>query len=375
VNNIGISINDDRRRGGRQGWIDVRRPRPSKPRLKPLGTGALVVTVVAAAASVMLLRTNEPLTCERLQSLTIAAAPAIAPTIRAITDRDLQPPCTEIKVVARTAVETAEAIAVADGETPALWIPDSALWPRRAAQRAAPVAGTPMIEQREPLAISPLVLVTTGRNGAGRSWPDAPPVGWQDLAGGRAATISNPLTTTEGLTALAAVDGLASAPRPELAGTMLQVGRNAAPSIQAAYDRLGSGAEPFTFIATEQSVASHNRGDASVPAVASYPREGTIALEYPLVRVIEPDEPASLADLADRTERALRAPAAVGSLLAAGFRSPQGDLDPSIATALGVPPSKPALLPPPTAEQAADVLRTWSAVMPDSQTLVTPSDR
>jgi len=373
VNDIGTPINDDRPRSRRRGWIDVRRARTSKARLKLLGTGALFGTVVAAATSVMLLRTNEPIACERSLPLTIAATPAIAPTIQAIIDRDIQLPCVEIRVAAQTAIETAGAVAVADSEMPALWIPDAALWPQRAAQQAASVAGTPSIERREPLAISPLVLVTTGMNGLG--WPDAPPLSWQDLIGSQATdmitTIPDPLSTTEGLTTLAAVHGLVSAPKPELVATLPQIARNAAPSIQSAYDRLSSGGEPFAFIATEQSVVSYNRATASVPtprdganrsAVAIYPKEGTIALEYPLVRVAEPDEPPAIADLADRVERTLRTPAAISGLLAAGFRSPQGDLDPAIAASLGVPPSKPELLPSPTAEQATDVLRAWSTM-------------
>jgi Ca-activated chloride channel family protein len=352
----------------------VRRARPPKARLKLLGAGAFFGIILTAATSVMMLRTKEPMACDRALPMTIAATPAIAPAIQAITNRDIQLPCAEVKVVAQSAAETAETIAIANGEMPALWIPDSSLWPRRATQQATHFVGTPSIEQREPLVISPLVMVTTGAKGGGG--PDVP-VGWQDLAGGQAAglatIIGDPLSTTEGLATLAAVHGMANAPRPEVAkpeliGAMLQVGRDAAPSIQSAYDRLGSG--PLAFTATEQSVVSYNRGSPSAPAVAVYPREGTIALEYPLVRVIEPDEPPALADLADRVEQALRTPMATSTLLAAGFRSPHGDLDPSIAATLGVPPSRPALLPSPTAEQATDVLRTWSAVTLNSRMLV-----
>lgn len=335
--------------------------------------------MLVGATSLMLLRANEPIACDSTVPLRISAAPAIAPALQEITSQEIEPGCVEVMVVSQTAGSAARAIAAGDSEAPALWVPDSALWPPRAAELAASSGlDAPTIEQHDPLVITPLVVVTASSQ-ADRLGRPGQPVGWQDLVSGPvpglSTTIGDPLTTTEGLATLTAVRGLLGnpdgTPKPELVGAMLQVGRETVPSIQSAYDRLSLAAEPLAFTATEQSVIAHNRGGgAAAPAVAMYPREGTIALEYPVVRVISGAEPPAIAEAAVRVEQALRSPAATRTLLAAGFRSTDGALDQTIDTALGIKPDSPVLLPAPAAEQATDVLRMWSAVTLDSRMLV-----
>jgi Ca-activated chloride channel homolog len=330
--------------------------------------------VMVAAASLMLLRDNDSVPCERATTLKITATPAIAPAIQEITKRDIDLGCVEVRVVAQGAPDAATAIAAGTGELPALWIPDSAIWARRAAQQAAGSGvDPPSLDEREPLATSPLVVVTARTHGARLGWPDDP-VGWQALVTGTVpTTIGDPLATTEGLATLQLVRGLLGnpdgTPRPELVGAMLRVGRDTAPSIRAAYDRLSSAGEPLAFTATEQSVIAHNRG-GDTAAVAVYPREGTIALEYPLVRVTPPEQPAELTEAVEHVERALRTPEALKTLQAAGFRSPDGELAKTINASAGVTTGRPALLPPPPPEQATEVLRTWSAVTLDARMLV-----
>jgi Ca-activated chloride channel family protein len=334
--------------------------------------------VLVAATSLMLLRANDPITCESQVAVKITAVPAIAAAIDDITKRDVDTGCAQIRVVAQSADDAARDIADGGTDLPALWIPDSTIWPDRAEQLAAVSSiDPPLVRSAPPLVSSPLVLVTSRMHGSRLGWPDAP-IGWKDLVtgsvSGLATTIGDPLSTTEGLTTLTAVRGLlgdqGATPRPETLGAMLRVGRNAAPSIQSAYDRLSSSGQAVAFTATEQSVIAHNRGTANTPVVAVYPRDGTVTLEYPLVRVVAPSEAAGVGEIANRVEQALRTPAATASLLATGFRSPDGSLDQGLNAALGVTASKPALLAPPSVEQVTEMLRTWSAVTLDSRTLV-----
>jgi Ca-activated chloride channel family protein len=354
----------------------VRLPRKSLPRSTKLGTGALFGVVLAAAASLMLLRANDPVACETMVPFKIAAAPAIAPAVDEITRRDVPAGCVELRVMAQSAADTARLIASGDATAPSLWIPDSTMWPQRSEQLAESFGDVaPDIQARDPLVMSPLVVVTTKVQGGQLGWPDTP-VSWRDLIAGPVAgqaTIGDPAVTTEGLATLAAVRTLLGspdgAPAPELVGAMLQVGRNAAPSMQSAYDRL-SGGTPLAFTATEQSVVTFNRGNHTTTAVAGYPTEGTMALEYPVVRVVAGNEPPEVAAAADLVEQAQRAPAATETLLAAGFRGLDGVAGRSVSPSVGVKKELPKLLPAPTAAQATDLLRTWTAVTLDSRMLV-----
>jgi len=364
---------------GRPGWIEVRGPRSRRPRSRLLDTGALFAIVLVGAASLMLMRANEPMPCDGGVPLKIMAAPAIAPVVDAITKRDIDTSCADVRVVAQGGVDAARTIAAGGPDLPALWIPDSALWPERANQLAAASGGeAPQLRPGPSLVTSPLVVVTDRTEGDRLGWPSVP-VGWRDLGSGSLSgvptTIGDPLATTEGLATLTAVRTTLSAGgtgggEQELVGAMLQVGRDAAPSIRSAYDRLDAAGRPMAFTATEQSVVAHNRDATGTPAVAIYPREGTVALEYPLVRVLAPDESPAAAELAGRLEQVLRAPAATRTLLEAGFRGPDGTLDDEVGGATGVVSAKPALLPAPSAGQATEVLRTWSAVTLDSRMLV-----
>lgn len=354
----------------------MRGPRSRLDRLRPLGPGTLFAVVLLAATSLMLLRTNEPIACETAVPLKIAAVPAIAPAIREITKRDVDAGCADIRVLSMTAGEAASMIAAGGPDQPALWIPDSALWPQRANQLAASSGvETPSVRPGQTLVTSPLVVVTARAHAGRLGWPDRP-VSWRELVSGSvtglSTTIGDPLSTTEGLTTLTAVRGLlgGSGADPAVAGAMLQVGRDAVPSIGSAYERLGATADALAFTATEQSVVAHNRDGVQPPVVAVYPRDGTVALEYPLVRVVAPGEPPPVAAVTGIVEQALRRPDATATLLAAGFRGPDGKLDRAFDAGLGVSAVLPAQLPPPSAEQATEVLRTWNAITLDSRMLV-----
>lgn len=328
--------------------------------------------MLAAAASLVVLRDTGG-DCGTAVPLTVAAAPAIAPAIQSITKRDIDASCIAVRVVEHSPAETSAGLSGASPDTPALWIPDSSLWPKLARQGAASQGGTPpLIEERGSLVMSPLVAVTSRTMAGQFGLPDAQP-SWQELIGGPVATvIGDPLTTTEGLSTLVVVRQLLGTPdgppRPELVGALLKVGRNAVSSMQSAYDRLGASAE-LAFTASEQSVLAYNQAAERTPVVAMYPREGTVPLDYPLVRVSRPGEAVEIGRAADQIEVALRSPQALATFQAAGFRSSDGTWE-TPPEDTGINPARPKLTSLPAVEQANDVLRTWSAVNLDVRMLV-----
>lgn len=340
-----------------------------------VGTGAVLGVVLAATATLVVLRGGGAGGCAAATQLKVVAAPAIAPTIQEIVRRDLDLTCVAARVVPQSAADTAADLAGGTGETPALWIPDSTLWPRRARQEAASRGTTSVrIEEHEPLALSPLVAVMARRDTSKIGWPALVP-GWRELLGGPVATtIGDPMQTTEGLATLLMARRLfsdqAGTPQPELIAALLRVGRGAVPTVQSAYDKLESAGDALAFTATEQSVVAYNRGGGRAPVVAIYPQDGTLTLDYPVVRLNQPQQSAELTEAAQTVERALRTPQAMRTLQAAGFRAPDGLLGEGIGESAGVIPGRPQSAPLPAVDEATEVLRTWSAVTLDVRMLV-----
>src|SRR5262249_12254425 len=155
-------------------------------------------------------------------------------------------------------------LAAGTGEVPALWIPDSSLWPKRARQEATSQGGTAArIEEHQPLAVSPLVAVAARKDAAKLGWPNAQP-GWHELIGGPVPTlIGDPPSTTEGLATLLVVrrlltNGDGTLP-PELVTALVKISHSAVPTIQTAYEKLDAAQDTLAFTASEQSVIAHNR--------------------------------------------------------------------------------------------------------------------
>ena len=343
-----------------------------------LGTGAVLGVVLAGAATLVALQGHTG-ACGSATSVKLVAAPAIAPTVQEIAKRDLDASCVALRVVPQNSADVAGELASgqpsASGEVPALWIPDSSLWPKRARQTATSLGGTSVrIEEHEPIATSPLVAVTARKDADKLGWPDAQP-GWQELIGGPVpTTIGDPLATTEGLATLLVVRRLLGnddgTPRPELVAALLRVGRGAVPTVQSAYDKLGAAPDPLAFTASEQSVVAHNRAGGRASVVAIYPKDGTVALDYPVVRVTSPAESPGLSEAADTVEAMLRTPEAVQTLQAAGFRDADGEIGQRPDSSSGISESPPSLIALPAVEQATEVLRTWSAVTLEARLLV-----
>ncbi|GAA3892061.1 substrate-binding and VWA domain-containing protein [Saccharothrix violaceirubra] len=353
---------------------------PSRVRRVVLPLVALVGIVAAAGVTVVALRLTDGEDCTGTLSLKVAVAPGAEGVVRgAAEDYQADQPvvehrCVQVQVEARSAPDVANELPTAQINPPALWIPDSTMWAEQTKRQAGEHgADAPTLELGPSLATSPLVVAGSAK--AVGALGDS--VSWAGLIDPKArATLTDPTTSTEGLAALAIVRGLLGnpdgTPKPELIGALMRVGRNALPSVRDAFTKItqGSGDDAPVFATTEQSVLDANRVAGSRKVVAAYPKEGTLAFDYPVVRVGRAGEPAGTAQAAEDFERHLRTGRTLQRFAEAGFRTTDGKAPQGWKTDReGVRGEDVSLLTRPDADQVAELLRTWGAVSLDTRML------
>lgn len=355
---------------------------PGRLRRVALPVGALLGVVAAAGVAVVALRVTSGPECRGTLPLTVAVTPAVEQVVRGAADDYLatQPvvdgKCVQVQVEARGAADVAKELPTAQINPPALWIPDSSMWAAESQRQAGDVgADAPRLDIRAPLATSPLVIAGSERAMTELGWPITP-VSWAKVVDPRVSvTLSDPTTSTEGLATLAVIrarlgnpDG---SPKPELIGALLRVGREALPSVRDAFGKVVQGNEDApVFTAPEQSVLSANRTAGSRRVVASYPQEGTVAFDYPVVRVSRPGEAASTERAAAGFEEALRTDRTAQRFAEEGFRTPDGKAPEGWTTERdGVRGDEVDLLGTPSPDEVSELLRTWGAVSLDTRLL------
>ncbi|MCE6999567.1 substrate-binding and VWA domain-containing protein [Saccharothrix sp. S26] len=355
---------------------------PGRLRRVLLPVGALIGVIAAAGVTVVALRATSGPECRGTLPLKIAVTPAIEEVVRGAADdyQATQPVvdgrCVQVQVEARGAADVANELPTAQINPPALWVPDSSMWAAEA-QRHAGDEGeeAPRLDIGDPLASSPLVIAGSEPAMTALGWPITP-VSWAKVVDPKVpVTLSDPTTSTEGLATLAVIraqlgnpDGT---PKPELIGALLRVGRNALPSVRDAFGKVAQGEENApVFTASEQSVLAANRAAASRRVVASYPKEGTVAFDYPLVRVNRVSEQAGTAQAAEGFAKALRAGRTAQRFAEAGFRTPDGKAPGGWTNEEdGVRGDDVAVLKTPDPDQVSELLRTWGAVNLDTRLL------
>jgi len=347
-----------------------------------LPIGALLGVVAAAGATAVALRATSGPDCAGALPLKVAVTPAVEEVVRAAAD-DYQAGrpvadgrCVQLQVEPRSAADVAHELPTAQINPPALWVPDSSMWAaetRRQAGDLGPEA--PRLDIGEPLASSPLVIAGSERAMGALGWP-VTPVSWAKVVDPAVAVaLSNPTTSTEGLATLAVVRTLLGKPDgaadPALIGALMRVGRDAPPSVRDAFGKVVQGADDApVFTAAEQSVLAANRAAGSRRVVASYPAEGTVGFDYPVVRVTRVGEAAGTAQAAADFARVLRSDRTAERFAGAGFRTPAGEAPEGWTTERdGVRGDDVALTATPAPEQVSELLRTWGAVSLDTRIL------
>ncbi|GAB3000483.1 substrate-binding and VWA domain-containing protein [Saccharothrix stipae] len=363
--------------------MSARNPdKPGRFRRVLLPVGALLGVIAAAGVTVVALRATSGPECRGTLPLKIAVTPAIEEVVRGAADdyQTTQPmvddKCVQVQVEARGAADVANELPTAQINPPALWVPDSSMWAAETQRQAGDEgAEAPRLDILDPLASSPLVIAGSERAMTALGWPISP-VTWAKVVDPTVpVTLSDPTTSTEGLATLAVIraqlgnpDGT---PKPELIGALLRVGRNALPSVRDAFGKAVQGAENApVFTASEQSVLAANRAAGARRVVASYPKEGTVSFDYPLVRVSRPGEQAGTAQAAVDFEKALRTGRTAQRFTEAGFRTADGSAPGGWTNEEhGVRGDDVAVLKTPDPDQVSELLRTWGAVSLDTRLL------
>jgi Ca-activated chloride channel homolog len=322
------------------------------------------------------------------RSITVAAAPEIAPTVAAAADAwsRSRRSCVKVTVAASDPADVAAAIAALNGATltglgepntkmrvPAAWIPDSSIW----LQRLRLVNASLMPTNASSIAMSPVVLAMPRPIAQQLGWPAKMP-GWTELMGklGSASTLhtgvvdpsrdasglSGLLAMTKAVTSVPGTDpqaatvalmrGMATGKSAVRADLLGKFPRSADPAALAG----GVGAAPLS----EQALIGYNAGGPPVPLAGVYLNPSPPAMDYPYA--VLPSATPDAAALAGSFGAALAGPAFRDRLATANLRGPDGTFGAGASTGPGTPagPLKPAAAADPRLVE--QVLSTWSAV-------------
>ncbi|MGF1663548.1 MAG: VWA domain-containing protein [Kineosporiaceae bacterium] len=375
------------------------RPRRRVPVAAGLVTvGLLAVAGAAGQAWVDERTSGTSETCEGAppRTVVVAADPTIAEPLREATADLGRAPlevggCVSVVVTAQDPLRTASQLSTLPPEQlPDLWVPDSSTWLDRVAPNAAG-ADVPLVAVGS-LASSPLVVAANTATVAELGWQETSPTWAEVLTSGRPVALPDRAGSAAGVSALVALrqSVLAAADPPEQGPVAVQTALTAvANAIDAAdvtsldqgFEAAAAGGVAGPVVPTsEQQWFLRTRG-AEVPStVAVRPRDGSVVLDYPLIRVdrqqagqhleavegiirvLEDDgrrqarawgfsEPVVLPGEEPSTAAApVASPAPSGS----GAPAPEASV-PGALPSLAAPETAP-LLPPPTAEQIDTLL-------------------
>ncbi|MEQ6900309.1 substrate-binding domain-containing protein [Nocardioides sp. YIM 152588] len=271
-------------------------------------------------------------------SITVAAAPEIAPTLR---DVVVAEGCSQI-AVEEAAPALVSAQVAAGKDVPDVWIPDSSSWVARAAG-SAPTAPEPLVES---LAISPVVLVS----GAGK-----PPTTWLAALASDDLVPGDPLTSATASVPLVAGAAEATRDGVDLAPTLVPLAqsqvdeRRDAPDDVGRLDELANDGVGVTAVSEQAYLA------AAPDLKASVPKSGTVVLDYPVLLTTAEERRGDIDETTQALMRILGDASVHDALTAAGFRSPDGSAVEGGVGAFSVLKTN--------AKQVRAVLQTWGTLV------------
>jgi Ca-activated chloride channel homolog len=177
------------------------------------------------------------------------------------------------------------------------------------------------------VAVSPVVLATSRAAAEELGWTRRPPTWGEALTSGRALAVPDLSASAEGLSALAVVRnslGNDADADNAVVSAVLAAGRGGGPAtlgdaLAAARD---GGTDAPLVPVSEQELLAANEGVDDPTLVAVYPRDGSPALDYPVLRVGE--TPDAERPAVDAVVRALTSRGGHPAAREAGFRSPDG---------------------------------------------------
>ncbi|WP_182900358.1 substrate-binding and VWA domain-containing protein [Microbispora sp. H10830] len=336
--------------------------------------GAVALAVLLGVAAYVVVNKSPGCAGEKVK-LSVVAAPDIQPAVQKIATRfgksgkALDGKCVAVTVKAAEPADVANAMA-GTGPTsgkldPDLWIPDSSLWlsgVKNAPEPAGNAASTP-------------VVLAASKTGADKLQSAFSP-SWTGLMS--AANAANPdglarkvrvlaLDPTQnaaGLGALlagAAVLKQGGGSEETLVGVLRQLSESTVSTPDSMFATLTKAAARIPIgVTSEQAVWSYNTTTTpSNPAVALYPAEGTINLDYPII-ITAKDATTRKAAQALATE--VTSPNGRKTVQDYGFRAPDGKGGSLLKPDNGVNAKKPAAIPLPDAATVTRLSQAWHQI-------------
>ncbi|KQM83195.1 hypothetical protein ASE68_08115 [Agromyces sp. Leaf222] len=230
--------------------------------------------------------------CGEPIELTVVADTAIARPVKAIAaEYDArEDACSRTDVVAQDSADTAALLASGNGSDIDAWIPDSPVWLVRMAASARSLGrDVPDLALERSIASSPVVFaapVSGAKALAGRT------LSWTDVLSGDLPTLlADPEASSASLNGLQAMERAAPIGQAkQFQNAMIRLSDGAPARVDAAFGSLAVSPPGTVAIASEQQVAMHNHDDASTPLLALYPSDGTLALQFPFLRMLDESE-------------------------------------------------------------------------------------
>lgn len=230
--------------------------------------------------------------CEKPMELTVVADRAIAATVETVAAGydAREGSCSITKVVAQESADTAALLAAGTGTDIDAWIPDSPVWLVRMSSTARSLGRpVPDVALERSIASSPVVFaapVTRATDFAERE------MSWKALLTDQFdALLPDPEAASASLNALQLLQSNADIATPrQFLEAMFKLNTSVPATADAAFAALAMSAPETVAIASEQQIALHNRQSGAEPMLALYPSDGSLALSYPFLRLLDEND-------------------------------------------------------------------------------------
>jgi Bacterial extracellular solute-binding protein/von Willebrand factor type A domain len=367
---------------------EARRRRSLSALIGPLA-GAVGLTILLGVGVYALADSGAGCSGGDATTLNVAAAPDIAPVVSDVVGKFNDERHSAGGHCVKGIVKPVEPSSVANllsGQSsgngaarPDVWIPDSTLWPT-VVQSSAPGADAVQLSPTR-LAESPLVVAMPRSLAAKlKSQGTIANPSWDNLlsaagafAGGAVTKnqtipanevriqILDPQLNSSGMEALVLTRLLlTNDPHADtiFAAIVRSVRDQTSPNVRSlfgSFQRDGAGRYPI-LLTSEQSVWKYNQGHPSDPAVAVYPSEGTMIMEYPFAFTTRDGRKLQAANA---LEQAFGSDDAKNAVQALGFRTPDGAAGKKLGPDSGLSPRRPRPLPAPSSADVQTALSAW----------------
>ncbi|WP_084517560.1 substrate-binding and VWA domain-containing protein [Microtetraspora niveoalba] len=354
-----------------------RRPASRGKVLAPLA-GAVALAVLCGVAAYVVVNRDRGCDGDRIP-LSVVASPDIEPAISEVAEKFGKSGRTASGRCVAVAVKAAQSAGVANAMTgsgptsgkvdPDLWVPDSSLWLTRAglAEAGLKASGS--------AARSPVVL-TASKAGAQKLQSAFSPASWTGLLNAANAAdpdglarkvrvlALDPAQNAAGLGALLAGSSVLKSEGGNdelLVGVLRQLSESTVSSPDSLFATLTKAAARVPVgVASEQAVWAFNTASRpSNPAVALYPKEGTVSLDYPIVIT---SKDAAVREAAEAFGAELTSAAGRAVVQGHGFRTPQGKGGDALVPENGVKADKPAELALPDGAAVTKLTQAWHQI-------------